>query len=156
MPEIVTPDLTGQANKYLKVNAGETGYEFGTPGGGPGAVNWGDVGGTLSDQTDLQTALNGKANSLGADENYVTDAQLVVIGNTSGTNTGDNATNAQYSGLAASKQDADAQLTSLAGLSYTGNSLKVVRVNAGETDFELAAISAGGLEQYQVRRIIRR
>lgn len=41
----------------------------------------------------------------GADDNYVTDAQLVVIGNTSGTNTGDNATNTQYSGLAASKQD---------------------------------------------------
>jgi hypothetical protein len=37
---------------------------------------------------------------------YVTDAQLVVVGNTSGTNTGDNATNSQYSGLAASKQDA--------------------------------------------------
>lgn len=36
---------------------------------------------------------------------YVTDAQLVVIGNTSGTNTGDNATNSQYSGLATSKQD---------------------------------------------------
>ena len=36
---------------------------------------------------------------------YVTDAQLVVVGNTSGTNTGDNATNSQYSGLAASKQD---------------------------------------------------
>lgn len=89
MPEIVTPDLTGQANKYLKVNAGETGYEFGTPGGGPGAVNWGDVGGTLSNQTDLQTALDGKADSLGPDENYVTDAQLAVIGNTSGINTGD-------------------------------------------------------------------
>ena len=37
---------------------------------------------------------------------YVTDAQSTVIGNTSGTNTGDNATNSQYSGLAASKQDA--------------------------------------------------
>jgi hypothetical protein len=36
---------------------------------------------------------------------YVNDAQLVVIGNTSGTNTGDNATNSQYSGLATSKQD---------------------------------------------------
>lgn len=32
---------------------------------------------------------------------YVTDAQLTVIGNTSNTNTGDNATNSQYSGLAA-------------------------------------------------------
>lgn len=37
---------------------------------------------------------------------YVTDAQLVVIGNTSGTNTGDNAVNSLYSGLATSKQDA--------------------------------------------------
>jgi hypothetical protein len=37
---------------------------------------------------------------------YVTDAQLVVVGNTSGTNTGDNAVNSLYSGLATSKQDA--------------------------------------------------
>ena len=37
--------------------------------------------------------------------NFVTDAEKVVIGNTSGTNTGDNATNTQYSGLAASKLD---------------------------------------------------
>lgn len=36
---------------------------------------------------------------------YVTDAQSTVIGNTSGTNTGDNAVNSLYSGLAASKQD---------------------------------------------------
>jgi hypothetical protein len=36
---------------------------------------------------------------------YVTDAQLVVIGNTSGTNTGDNAVNSLYSGLSTSKQD---------------------------------------------------
>ena len=56
---------------------------------------------------------------LGADDNYVTDAEKVVIGNTSGTNTGDNATNTQYSGLAASKQDADATLTALAGLDAT-------------------------------------
>lgn len=45
------------------------------------------------------------AAALGADDNYVTDAEKVVISNTSGTNTGDNATNTQYSGLAASKQD---------------------------------------------------
>jgi hypothetical protein len=41
------------------------------------------------------------------------------------------------------KQPLDTQLTSLAGLSYTGNALKVVRVNAGETDFELATVSGG-------------
>ena len=39
------------------------------------------------------------------DKRYVTDAQLTVIGNTSGTNTGDNAVNSLYSGLEASKQD---------------------------------------------------
>lgn len=39
------------------------------------------------------------------DKRYVSDAQLVVIGNTSGTNSGDDATNTQYSGLATSKQD---------------------------------------------------
>jgi hypothetical protein len=102
------------------------------------AVAWGGVTGTLSNQTDLQTALDGKVDentaitgatktkitydakglvTAGADattadiasstdKRYVTDAQLVVVGNTSGTNTGDNATNSQYSGLATSKQDA--------------------------------------------------
>lgn len=40
-----------------------------------------------------------------ADKRYITDAQATVISNTSGTNTGDNATNTQYSGLSASKQD---------------------------------------------------
>jgi len=39
------------------------------------------------------------------DKRYVTDANLTTIGNQSGTNTGDNATNSQYSGLATSKQD---------------------------------------------------
>lgn len=75
------------------------------PKGGEGisSVNWGDILGTLSDQIDLQDALDLKldiadfnlstfdtgdlADSL--DKRYVTDAQLVVIGNTSGVNTGD-------------------------------------------------------------------
>ena len=39
------------------------------------------------------------AAALGADDNYVTDAEKTVIGNTSGTNTGDNAVNSNYSGL---------------------------------------------------------
>lgn len=98
---------------------------------------WGSITGTISSQTDLQTALDGKVDenaaitgatktkitydakglvTAGADattadiadstnKRYVTDAQLTVIGNTSGTNTGDNAVNSLYSGLAASKQD---------------------------------------------------
>jgi hypothetical protein len=44
---------------------------------------------------------------------YVTDAQSTVIGNTSGTNTGDNATNSQYSGLAAGKEDVANKSTSV-------------------------------------------
>jgi hypothetical protein len=104
--------------------------------GGGGAV-WGGITGTLSSQTDLQTALDGKVDENSAitgatktkitfdakglvtsgadattadiadstDKRYVTDSQLTVIGNTSGTNTGDNAVNSLYSGLEASKQD---------------------------------------------------
>lgn len=87
---------------------------------GSGAA-WGSITGTLSSQTDLQSALDGKVDensaitgatktkitydakglvTAGADattadiadstnKRYVTDAQLTVIGNTSGTNTGD-------------------------------------------------------------------
>lgn len=60
-----------------------------------------DAKGLVTAGADATTAdINDSTN-----KRYVTDAQLVVIGNTSGTNSGDNATNTQYSGLAASKQD---------------------------------------------------
>jgi hypothetical protein len=42
-------------------------------------------------------------------------------------------------------QPLDTQLTDLAGLAYAGNTLKVVRVNAGETAFELATVSSGSV-----------
>lgn len=54
----------------------------------------------------VATSLDYKINNLttasvtaSTNKNYVTDAQAVVIGNTSNTNSGDNATNTQYSGL---------------------------------------------------------
>ena len=104
---------------------------------GGGTTSWGSITGTLTSQTDLNSALLAKVTgnssitgatktkitydskglvTSGADattadiadslnKRYVTDAQQTIIGNTSGTNTGDNATNSQYSGLAASKQD---------------------------------------------------
>lgn len=50
---------------------------------------WGNITGTLSNQTDLQTALDNKEPIKGADDNFVTDAEKVVIGNTSGSNSGD-------------------------------------------------------------------
>lgn len=85
----------------------------------PGNVSWGDIGGTLSNQTDLASALSAKANSSdlasyvpitrtvngaalssnitlttasiadSSNKRYVTDAHLTLLGNTSGTNTGD-------------------------------------------------------------------
>ncbi len=39
-------------------------------GGGGGAVDWGDIGGTLSDQTDLQAALNARLNKLAEVNSY--------------------------------------------------------------------------------------
>lgn len=49
------------------------------------------TGDTLSaaEVNEIKTAVNSKQDALGADDNYVTDAEKVVIGNTSGTNTGD-------------------------------------------------------------------
>jgi len=66
------------------------------PVGAAGAAAWGSITGTLSAQTDLQTALDGKQ----AAGSYATGG-----GTATGTNTGDNAVNTLYSGLAASKQD---------------------------------------------------
>jgi hypothetical protein len=75
------------------------------------------------------------------DKNYVTDAELTVIGNTSGTNTGDNATNTQYSGLAASKQDA----------LVSGTNIKTVNSNSLLGSGNIAVeptITAGTSAQY--------
>lgn len=48
------------------------------------------AGGGLEERTPAETLADiGAAPALGADENYVTDAEKIVIGNTSGTNTGD-------------------------------------------------------------------
>ena len=52
-------------------------------------------------------------------------------------------TESQISDLG-SYQVADSQLTDLSGLSYAGNALKVVRVNAGATAFELSTLAGGG------------
>jgi len=128
-------------------------------GGGGGA--WGSITGTLSAQTDLQSALDGKATSAqgakadsalqpnapitgatktkitydadglvtaGADattadiadstnKRYVTDAQLVVIGNTSGTNTGDQTSVTGNAGTATALQNA----RNIGGIAFNGS-----------------------------------
>ena len=53
---------------------------------------------TLSgSNTGDQTSTSGLSNT--SDKNLITDAQLTVLGNTSGTNSGDNSANTRYSGL---------------------------------------------------------
>lgn len=47
-------------------------------------------------------------------------------------------------GTVATLQPLDTQLTDLAGLSYATNGLKVVRVNAGATGWELVTLAGGG------------
>lgn len=194
-----------------------------TGGGGGGA--WGSITGTLSDQTDLQTALDAKldgngtatyipfysdVNTLTSDAHFTydsvndvlhthklagdatdgliiesangTDVGILGAGNTAnatwyGSHNYDAATANTIASFGASKtlsslatatypdltelsyvkgvtsaiqtqlnakQAIDTQLTSLAGLSYTGNGGKFIRVNAGETDFELATVGGSG------------
>lgn len=58
--------------------------------------------------------------SVDLDTGNTTITGTVAASNLSGTNTGDNAVNSLYSGLATSKQDVDAGLTSIAALTGTG------------------------------------
>jgi len=76
---------------------------------------------------------------------YVTDANLTVIGNTSGTNTGDNATNIQYSGLATSKQDtlvSGTNLKTINGISLLGSENIVISGDSSSLSGLIAATSA--------------
>jgi hypothetical protein len=90
--------LVGVVNTNFS-NVGTGGYD-----GDPTVITQDSTHRFVSDAE--KTTWNAKANALGADDNYVTDAEKVKLSNLSGTNTGDNATNTQYSGLSASKQDA--------------------------------------------------
>lgn len=124
-------------------------------------------------------------------KNFVTDAQATVIGNTSGTNSGNDAANTTYAndfraanfvagtnylapngsaaalisfptlnqnttgtslnvtGTVAIANGGTGQITASASFnalapSKTGNTLKYLRVNAGETDYELVTLAGGG------------
>lgn len=130
---VPTGGLTGQV---LKKNTDDP-YDlvWGTIAGGGdmlGANNLSDVANVATARTNL--GLNTTANQTDStDKRYVTDANLTVIGNTSGTNSGDNATNSQYSGLAASKQD----------VLVSGTNIKTVNGSTllGSGDLTVSAIS---------------
>ncbi len=130
-----------------------------------GTAAWGSVTGTLSAQTDLQTALNSKVDknsaitgatktkitydakglvTAGADattadiadstnRRYVTDAQLTVIGNTSGTNTGDQDLSgyATTSAVAAGYQPLATVLTNTTASFTTAQETKLAGIAAG-------------------------
>lgn len=75
----------------------------------------------------IQTQINGKQASMGADDNYVTDAEKVVIGNTSGTNTGDSST--------------PAETATTIGALIGG----AVDATPNDTDFVATSLTAGGI-----------
>ncbi len=114
------------------------------------AAVWGDITGTLSNQTDLQNALNLKVPYTGATGNVDLGAHSITASNVSGTNTGDvtltsagsspNAAGASLSGQALTLQPADA---SNPGLVSTGTQTFAGRKNfAGGIGTTLAISSA--------------
>lgn len=100
------------------------------------AGNW-----TKLDATDAVTSVFGRTGNVTATS---WDYNAGQITNTPAGNISATDVQAAINELDTEKQPLDTQLTSLAGLSYSSNALKVVRVNAWETDFELATISSSG------------
>ena len=74
-----------------------------------------------------QTSIAGITGTLAQFDTAVSDANLLSV-----------------AAAAAAYQPLDAQLTDAAGLAYAGNALKTIRVNAGETGWELANSVGGG------------
>jgi len=81
--------LTGNANKFLKVKGDETGYEFASE---TGSLPWGNITGTLSNQTDLQNKFNDistSTSSLRTDLNSVIISTGNLVSKSGDTMTGD-------------------------------------------------------------------
>lgn len=100
----------------------------------------------LSDVADAPTALSnlGAAAALGADDNYVTDAEKTVIGNTSGANTGDQVVADEVADttcfpIFATAQTAVSALKTNAGL-YFNSATGLL----GATGFKMAAGAGAG------------
>lgn len=63
-------------------------------------------------KTAYDNAVSGLATLLATGSRLITSGEITKLSNTSGTNSGDNATNSQYSGLASSKEDSANKTTS--------------------------------------------
>ncbi len=74
--------------------------------------------------------------------NYVTDAQQIVIGNTSGTNTGDNAVNSLYSGLVTNATHTG-DVTGATALTIANDAVTTAKIAAGAiTDSKVTDVDA--------------
>ena len=91
------PTVGGRFPISVNGNTADSAGNIVVPSGAVDSVN-GQTGVVVLDAGDV-----GAEPTKGADDNYVTDAQLVVIGNTSGTNSGDNATNTTSNAYADAK-----------------------------------------------------
>ena len=170
--ELSDIDFSGLVDNYvLTYNAATGGFDFSAQSGGGGGT-WGSITGTLSAQTDLQTALDTKVDENAAitgatktkitydakglvtagadattadiadsaDRRYVTDAQLTVIGNTSGTNTGDQLT---FKTIAISGQSDVVADSATDTLTLVAGSNITLTTNAGTDTITIAAASNG-------------
>ena len=97
---IITPLASGlgrsdyMESKTTPVDADSVALSDSAASGFRKKLTWANLKATLKTYFDSLYAA-----TLGADDNYVTDAEKVKLTNLSGTNSGDNATNSQYSGL---------------------------------------------------------
>jgi hypothetical protein len=83
--------------------------------------------------TAATTSATDYAPALGPDDNYVTDAEKTVIGNTSGTNTGDNAVNSLYSGLV-SNATHTGDVTGATELTIANNAVTFAKIQTISSD----------------------
>jgi hypothetical protein len=133
-----TPNsFSGAALKLTSVNAGETALEF-TTGGPGGGATWGSITGTLSAQTDLQTALDGKVDEntaiTGATNTKITyDAKGLVTAGVA-------ATTADINDSSNRRYVTDAQQTVIGNTSgiNTGDQTSIVGITGTKAQFNTA------------------
>ena len=109
-------DDADQAALRTSLGLGTLATQSGTFSGTSSGTNTGD-----------QTSIVGITGTLAEFDTAVSDANLLSV-----------------AAAAAAYQALDTQLTDVAGLAYAGNALKSIRVNAGETGWELATGGGGG------------
>jgi hypothetical protein len=129
----------GSANEHLAVNATADGVDFVAAGGGSGTVT--DVSVVTANGVSGSVATSTTTPAITLTLGAITPSSVAAVGtvtgsNLSGTNTGDNATNTQYSGLAASKQDT----------LVSGTNIKTVNGNTllGSGDVVISSSAAWG------------